>query len=176
MTHENADNSTRTSRVIDAPREAVYRAFTDPEALVAWRAPGDMTATMHDFDLRVDGGYTMSLIYPTPDHEQPGKTHEHEDRYTSRFVTLEPPERIVEAIRFDSDDASFSGEMTMEVTLDDQNGRTRVTMVFRNLPPGVRPEDNDAGTRSSLDKLARHLGDRSPKDASNPLSGDTVCR
>jgi hypothetical protein len=30
-------------------------------------------------------------------------------------------------------------------------------MAFHNLPPGIRPEDNDAGTRSSLDKLARYL-------------------
>jgi uncharacterized protein YndB with AHSA1/START domain len=35
MTDTNPPSSTRTSRPIDAPRESVYRAFTDPAALVA---------------------------------------------------------------------------------------------------------------------------------------------
>jgi uncharacterized protein YndB with AHSA1/START domain len=157
MTHENADNGTRTSRVIDAPREAVYRAFTDPGALSAWRAPGDMTATMHDFDLRVGGGYSMSLFYTEANQTNVGKTAAREDRYTSRFVALQPPSRIVEAITFDTDQPGFSGEMIMEVTLQDADGRTEVTMAFHNLPPGIRPEDNDAGTRLSLEKLARYL-------------------
>jgi hypothetical protein len=32
-----------------------------------------------------------------------------------------------------------------------------VTIAFANIPPGIRPEDNDAGTRSSLEKLARYV-------------------
>ncbi len=163
MTSTSSGQGTRTSRIIDALPDAVYRAFTDPAALTAWRAPGDMTATMHDFDPRVGGGYSMSLFYPASAHEQPGKTAAREDRYTSRFVALQPPSRIVEAITFDSDDPDFSGEMTMEVTLDDLDGRTVVTIAFHNLPSGVRPEDNDAGTRSSLEKLARYL-DQHPDD------------
>ena len=162
--------STRTTRVIDAPRDSVYRAFTDPEALTAWRAPGDMTATMHDFDLRVGGGYTMSLFYPESDQQHAGKTAEHEDRYRSRFVVLDPPARLVEAITFDADDPAFSGEMVMEVKLDDMSGRTEVTVAFHNLPSGVRPADNDAGTRSSLDKLARYLERHS--DGSEPTPSD----
>ena len=47
--------------------------------------------------------------------------------------------------------------MIMEVTLVDRDGKTEVSMAFHNLPSGIRPEDNDAGTRSSLDKLARYL-------------------
>jgi len=155
MTHDGA--GTRTSRVIDAPRDAVYRAFTDPEALTVWRAPGNMTATMHDFDLRAGGGYSMSLFYPDAEQDRPGKTEEREDRYVSRFVTLDPPSRIVEAITFDTNDPAFSGEMIMEVTLHDRAGQTDVTIAFRNLPSGIRPEDNDIGTRSSLEKLARLL-------------------
>lgn len=157
MTPEPSGASTRTSRIINAPREAVYRAFTDPRALTAWRAPDDMTAAMHEFELRVGGGYRMSLFYPSSNQEHAGKTTEHEDRYTSRFVELDPPSRLVEAIRFDSDDPAFSGEMILDVTLVDVDGQTNVTLAFHNLPAGVRPEDNDAGTRSSLDKLARYL-------------------
>jgi hypothetical protein len=45
--------------------------------------------------------------------------------------------------------------MTMVVTLRDRGGETEVTIAFENIPTGIRPEDNDAGTRSSLEKLAR---------------------
>ena len=155
MTDSGLGTSTRTTRVINAPREAIYRAFTEPKTLAAWRAPDTMTARVHHFDLRVGGGYQMSLYYSSPDPDYPGKTGEGEDRYSSRFLELTPRSRIVEAIRFDSDDPTFAGEMIMDVTLEDQGGRTAVTIAFWNLPPGIRPEDNDAGTRSALGKLAR---------------------
>src|SRR5215471_9028486 len=54
--------STRTSRVIKASREALYRVFTDPAALAVWLAPDQMTAKVHEFDGRVGGGYQMSLF------------------------------------------------------------------------------------------------------------------
>lgn len=157
MTDANAANRTSTSRVIQAPPEAIYRAFTDPQALVSWQAPGDMTAQVHEFDARVGGGYRMSLFYPESDEESRGKTAEREDRYTARFVELTPPTRIVQAITFDSDEPSFSGEMTMAVTLEEDSEGTNVTIAFENIPSGIRPEDNDAGTRSSLEKLARYV-------------------
>jgi hypothetical protein len=34
--------------------------------------------------------------------------------------------------------------------------RTEVTVLFRNLPPGFRAEDNEAGSRLSLEQLAHH--------------------
>ena len=148
---------TRTSRVIKASREALYQAFTDPEALAAWMAPEGMTGKVHELDLRVGGGYSMSLFYPSSEQEHRGKTSEREDRYTARFVELAPPDRIVEAITFDTEDPAFSGEMTMVVTFEDKDGGTEVTILFENIPPGIRPEDNDAGTRSSLEKLARYV-------------------
>jgi len=65
--------------------------------------------------------------------------------------------RIVEAITFDSEDPAFSGEMTMVVTFEDRDGGTEVTILFEQIPPGIRPEDNDAGARSSLEKLAHYV-------------------
>ncbi|MGH2560944.1 MAG: SRPBCC family protein [Thermomicrobiales bacterium] len=157
MTDATSTNSTRTSRVINAPREALYRAFTDPAALAVWQAPGEMTGKVHEFDARVGGGYRMSLFYPETEQEYRGKTAEREDRFTVRFVELTPPTRIVQAVTFDSDDPAFSGEMTMTVTLEVRDVGTDATIAFDHIPPGIRPEDNDAGTRSSLEKLARYV-------------------
>jgi uncharacterized protein YndB with AHSA1/START domain len=151
------DASTRTSRVIMAPREALYRAFTDPAALAVWLAPEEMIGKVHEFDARVGGGYRMSLFYPPSEQVYRGKTSEREDRFTARFMELTPPTRIVQAITFDSVDPAFSGEMTMVVTLEDRDGGTEVTILFENIPSGINPEDNEAGTRSSLEKLARYV-------------------
>ena len=149
--------STRTSRVIKATREAIYRAFTDPKALAAWLAPGEMIGKVHEFDARVGGGYRMSLFYPSSEQVRRGKTSEREDLFTARFMELTPPRRIVQAITFDSVDPAFSGEMTMVVTLANRDAGTEVTILFENIPSGIRPEDNEAGTRSSLEKLARYV-------------------
>jgi uncharacterized protein YndB with AHSA1/START domain len=157
MTDVPSPASTRTSRVIKAPREALYRAFTDPAALAAWLSPEGMTGKVHEFDGRVGGGYRMSLFYPSSKQVYRGKTSEREDRFTIRFVELTPPTRIVEAITFDSTDPAFAGEMTMVVTFEERDDGTDVTILFENIPAGIRPEDNDAGTRSSLEKLARYV-------------------
>lgn len=145
------------SRIIQAPCERVYHAFLDPQELLAWLPPADMQNELHSFDARVGGGYRMSLYYPPGQTEFRGKTTDREDRIDVRFTELSPPERIVEKIRFDTTDPAFEGEMTMTATFEEADGGTKVTMLFENLPPGLRPEDNDEGTRLSLDQLAKHL-------------------
>ncbi len=157
MTDTHSSATTRNSKFIKASQEALYRAFTDPAALAVWLAPGDMTGKVHSFDYRVGGGYQMSLYYPSSEKTFRGKTKDREDRYTARFVELTPPRRIVETITFDSDDPDFSGEMIMVVTLEAEDGGTRVSIVFKDIPPGIRPEDNEAGTWLTLEKLARYV-------------------
>ncbi len=149
--------STRNTALIHAPPEAVYRAFTDPAALAVWLVPGELTGAVHHSDLRTGGGYEMSLYYPPSDAAPRGKTAAREDRYTARFLALQPPHHIVEAITFATADPAFAGEMIMEVALAEAEGGTAVTIDFREIPPGIRPEDNEAGTRSSLEKLARYV-------------------
>ena len=165
MTDAHTAASTRTSAVIKAPREALYRAFTDPAALAVWLSPGEMTGRVHKFDARVGGGYRMSLFYPASEQPSHGKTAEREDRFTARFVELTPPTSIVQAISFDSVDPAFAGEMIMAVTFEERDGGTEVTIAFERIPPGIRPEDNDAGTRSSLEKLARFVESLTNADA-----------
>ncbi|MFL5576910.1 MAG: SRPBCC domain-containing protein [Gemmatimonadaceae bacterium] len=154
MTDALPGGSTRTSRVIRATPEALYTAFVDPTILVQWLPPAEMTGRIHEFDARVGGGYRMSLYYPETERTMRGKTGEREDMVHVRFTELRPPERIVEAVRFVSDDPAFAGEFTLTVTLEPVSAGTAVTLAFTNLPPGVRPEDNDAGAELSLAQLA----------------------
>ena len=157
MTQEHARARTRTSRIVKARPEALYAAFMDPSALVAWLPPAGMTGEIDRFDARVGGGYRMTLRYPPDERAFRGKTSEREDVVEVRFVELAPPRRIVEAVNFVSADAAFHGEMTITVTLEDAPGGTEVAFLCENLPPGLRPEDNEAGSRLSLEQLARRF-------------------
>lgn len=148
---------TRNRIIIKAPRERVYRAFLDPQDLLVWLPPGEMTGVFHAFDAREGGGYCMSLFYPGSEGEARGKTSKFEDQVMVRFVELTPPERIVEAVTFVSCDPAFAGEMTLTATFAATEAGAEVTLLCENLPAGVRPEDNEAGGQSSLENLARHL-------------------
>src|SRR5438093_5796330 len=99
----------------------------------------------------------MSLFYPPDERSFHGKTSDREDLVNVRFVELAPPRRIVEAVSFVTTDPAFFGEMTMTATFEEVSGGTDVTLVFENLPPGLRAEDNEAGSRSSLKQLARRF-------------------
>lgn len=155
------DNTTTPGFVSSSP-ERVYLAFIDAGELVAWLPPGEMTGRIHEFDARVGGGYVMSLYYRESETLNRGKTSDREDRVRVRFTELSPPHRIVEAITFESDDPALAGEMTLTVTIEPVPDGANVTLLFENLPPGLRPEDNELGARQSLEQLARHLATKTP--------------
>ena len=135
-------STNRVSRLVRAPRDAVYRACSDPTELVRWRMPLDMTARL----LGADGAtYRMALGYPD------GRI----DTFEARFVERVANEKIVERIRFDA--VERAGEMTMTTMLRPADGGTEVTVLTENLPAAIRPEDDDDGTRQALGRLAALL-------------------
>ncbi|MEO6215065.1 MAG: SRPBCC family protein [Sphingomonas sp.] len=143
----------QVSRIIKAPRATLYAACLDPDMLARWRAPDRMSGVVHSFDARVGGSYRMSLLYKASKRGT-GKTSSDTDSFTGRFVELVPDEKIVESIAFESDDPAYAGAMTLTTSFEDVPGGTNVTLKFDGLPPGIRPEDNETGTRQSLAKLA----------------------
>jgi uncharacterized protein YndB with AHSA1/START domain len=135
-------SSRRISCIVRAPREAVWRACSEPAELVRWRFPLDMTAHL----LGVEGPtYRMTLGY------EDGRV----DAFEARFLERVPNEKVVERIRFDAPERA--GEMTVTTDLRDVEGGTEVTMRFDNLPASIRPEDNEAGTHQALSRLAALL-------------------
>lgn len=145
------------STIIKAPRKKVYGAFLDPKAVASWLAPDTMRLHVHSFDPREGGIFRMSLTYQNPEDSQRGKTTGDTDTYHGRFDKLVPYERIVEAIEFESNEPKFAGEMKMTVMLADVDGGTEVSLLYENVPTGIRPEDNEEGSRQSLQKLAALL-------------------
>jgi len=149
--------NTQVTQLIKAPREAVYHAFLDRDMVAEWQHPDNMRLQMHSFDPREGGMFRISLTYwdlqDSPDGKG-GKSSGDMDTYHGRFVRLVPPTTIVEVVEFETQQAEFAGEMRITVELAEVEGSTEVTYRCEGIPPGVRPEDNIAGCRSSLQRLA----------------------
>lgn len=149
--------STRVSMLIKAPRQAVYEAFLDRDAVASWLPPATMRGQVHAFDPREGGTFRISFTYLSTEGSSGGKTSYATDTFHGIFVTLVPYEKIVEVIEFESQESGFAGEMSVTVGLVDADGGTEVTVLCEDIPNGVRPEDNETGWKSSLQKLAALL-------------------
>lgn len=149
--------SMHVSKVIKAPRPAVYRACLDPDALAKWRVPDNMTAQVHVFDAREGGRFRMSLTYQDLADSPGGKSSEYTDTFEGRFIELILDTKIVEVVAFESPDPNFAGEMKITTSLRDTAEGTEITLLFQDVPAGIRLDDNETGTRQSLQKLAALL-------------------
>lgn len=58
------DLEVHTSRVINAPRDRVFAAWTDPEQLARWWGPHGFTNTFHRFELQMDGLWDFTMHGP----------------------------------------------------------------------------------------------------------------
>lgn len=146
----------RASRFVAAPRDRVYAALVDPEALAAWLPPDGMTATIEHFDLRPGGSYRMVLTYADA-AASPGKASADSDIVEARFVDVVPGVRVVQAVDFVSDDPAYAGTMTMRWEVSDVDGGTRVDITADDVPDGITAADHAAGLASSLRNLADYV-------------------
>ena len=145
------------SIVVPATASDVYRAFASADAVMAWLPPGTMTGRALEYDFREGGRYRIELSYAGDERDGVGKTTGRTDVTSGRFVALEPGERIVQSVEFESTDASFAGGMTMRWSFETLPEGTRVTVSAENVPTGITKADHDAGLRASLENLARFL-------------------
>jgi uncharacterized protein YndB with AHSA1/START domain len=145
--------STQVSWHVRAPRQAVYRALLDAEAIARWRVPDGMSSHVHEFDPREGGSFRVSLSYDTPGHA--GKSAPHTDTYHGRFLRLVPDEQVIEEFEFETDDPDLRTTMTMTTTLTDASGGTDVLVLHEGVPDSVPAADNETGTRMALASLAR---------------------
>jgi uncharacterized protein YndB with AHSA1/START domain len=153
------------SVVVAAKADDVYRAFSDPRALVVWLPPGGMTGRVLDYDFREGGRYRIELTYAWDVPAEVGKTTGRTDISAGRFVSLMPGKRIVQSVEFESPDDSFAGEMTMTWSFEALPAGTRVTVTAENVPHGIAKADHDTGLRASLQNLAHFLASGSPRPA-----------
>jgi uncharacterized protein YndB with AHSA1/START domain len=118
-----ADRELVLTRLINAPREKVYRAWTDPELLKQWFAPKPYTTPVVEIDVRPGG--SAYFVMRGPD----GKD------LPNRGVYLEvvPNEKLVSTDAYvkawEPSDKPF---MTLILTFEDEGGKTRYTARVRH--------------------------------------------
>lgn len=130
-------------RVLQAPVERVYRAFTDKQALEYWLPPYGFTGTIHEMDVRVGGGYRMSFT-----NFGSGTSHS----FTVGYVELVPNERIRHTDRFD--DENLPGEMQVTIEFKAVSCGTEIRIVQEGIPSLIPVDSCYLGWQESLAQLA----------------------
>lgn len=106
------------SRVICAPREKVYRAWTDPEFLKQWFTPPPYVTTFAELDVR-PGGSNLVIMRGPSGVEMPNR---------GVYLEVVPNERLVITDAYTRawvpSDKPF---MTLVLTFEDQGGKTEYT-------------------------------------------------
>lgn len=137
------ENELVAARVYDAPRELVFRAWTEPEHLAQWWGPNGFTNTFHEFDLKPGGDWRFTM------HGPDGTDYANH----IVFEEIAEPERIVLL--------HLSGHRFHVTALfDDVAGKTRVT--FRQQFESAADFDKvkhicEEGNKQNLDRLGAQL-------------------
>ena len=153
------------SRVFDAPRELVWKAFTDPEHMKHWWGPKGSTVLISKMDLRVGGSYLGAL------RDASGQV------MWGKFVYREivPPQRLVWEHSFSDEHGGLTRhplaptwplKLLTTVTFDEpRQGQTGVTLRWSPLNATAQEQATfDAahavvrgGWGGSFERLAAHL-------------------
>ena len=144
-----ADRGVLITRIFDAPREAVFRAWTDPDEVAAWFGPEHFDAPRERIriDLRVGGRYEVTMVQRDGGAEFP---------IGYEILELVPPKLIV--MRSDPmPEVGMHEPTVVRVELHDHGAKTRMTLTDGPLPAAGRGHA-EAGWRGAFDKLAAFLG------------------
>jgi uncharacterized protein YndB with AHSA1/START domain len=147
------------TRIFDAPRELVWKVWTEPEHLMRWWGPKDFTSPTCKIDLRVGGKYLYCM-------RSPGGQ---EFWSTGIYREIVPPERLVVTDSFADKDGNvvpasdyglgddFPLELQVTVTFEEHQGKTKMTLRHAGIPAGQIREMTETGWNESFDKLAESL-------------------
>lgn len=148
-------------RIFDAPRELVWKAWTDPELAKRWWGPKAFTAPSVEMDFRVGGKALLAMQSPEFNDGRPIWS-------TGVYREIVPLERIVMTDSFADEDGNvvpathygmgsdFPLEMLVTVTFEDLDGKTKMTLRHEGLPAGDK-DGAGVGWNESFDKLAESL-------------------
>jgi uncharacterized protein YndB with AHSA1/START domain len=127
------------TRVYDAPRELVWRAWTDPEQVARWFGPRGFTTPRSTvtMDVRTGGSFELMMVADDDGKEYPAG---------GTFLEVEEPVRLVWRDR--------DVDLTLTVTFTDVGGRTEMTCHVVGKTGGAQAYD---GWSTMFDKLADFL-------------------
>lgn len=138
------------ARVIDAPRNVVYSAWTDPDQIQEWFGPDGMSIETREIDLRPGGVWRFDMVAPD------------DVRYSSRMVFLRMVSPALIEVEHGSDQENDPDKFRMLVTFDEQeDGKTVLTL--RQMHPSKARRDWAIGFGAveyggqTMAKLAAHV-------------------
>ncbi len=133
-------------RTFRAPRERVFRAWTDRAEMAQWFAPSSEYSTVvPEFDLRVGGRYRVEM------HHKGGNVHS----VSGAIQEIKPPEKIVFTWRWDGDTSPEGTVVTVE--FQDLGNSTKVTLTHEWLPTPEERDKHTHGWHGCMDQLAKFL-------------------
>lgn len=133
----------RLTRTFAAPREKVFRPWTDPETLKRWSGPGDLVAPLAEVDLRVGGRYRIHMQAPD------GTVH----KVTGVYQIVEPPARLVYTWFWET--SPEVGETLVTVEFRDRGPETEVALSHERFPNEDVRSNHEKGWNGALEKLGR---------------------
>jgi uncharacterized protein YndB with AHSA1/START domain len=143
-----SDRELVLSRLIDAPREKVYRAWTEPELVKQWFAPRPWTTPAVELDVRPGG--TSLVVMRSPegqDMPNPGV-----------FLEVVPNERLVITDAYTRAwEPSEKPFMTVIITFENEGGKTRYTARARHWTVADREEHEKMGFHEGWGQCADQL-------------------
>ena len=139
-------------RTFEAPRERVWRAFTDPELVPRWWGPHGTTTTVAEMDVRPGGKWRY--VSSAPDRDDVA--------FFGEYLEIDPPQRFKWTFMFDVEGLGAQGGPET-FTFDDVDGRTKVTSVghFGSVEEieGALASGMTGGALETWDRLATLLAE-----------------
>jgi len=133
----------RLHRVLKAPPERVYRAFTTSVAMAKWIPPYGFTCTVHHMDPKVGGTFKMSFT---------NFTTQQSHSFGGEYLELIPNEFLRYTDKFD--DPNLPGVLQVTVTLKPVSCGTDLSVVQEGIPEVIPVEMCYLGWQESLAQLA----------------------
>lgn len=131
-------------RVIKAPPEKVYRAFTESNALASWLPPYGFLCTVHNMDVKVGGTYKMSFT-----NFSTSNSHS----FGGKYLEIKPKEFLKYPDKFDN--PNLPGEMITSVWFKKVSCGTEIKITQEGIPSMIPVELCYLGWQESLEKLMK---------------------
>jgi uncharacterized protein YndB with AHSA1/START domain len=132
-------------RTFQASRERVFRAWTTPEEMKRWKAPGDRTTPVVEVDLRVGGKYRVHMRSPDGS----------EVRLVGMYREVDPPKKLVYTWVWET--SPEMGETLVTVEFLERGRMTEVVLKHELFPADEVRDLHEHGWSGSFDKLAEIL-------------------
>ena len=134
-------------RTFNAPRELVFRAWTEPQLLAQWSCPRGFSFTEQSGELRVGGSFAATMRSPE------GTEH----RLRGVYREIVPPERLVFTHWWVDERGSPGPETLVTVTLTEHHGRTEMMFHQGIFASVAAREGHEQGWQSCFERLAELL-------------------